>query len=168
MDFKKNVVKLSHDYQDFKWLTLKETCDLGKCGVPGPDPGFASVFTNNITKITYEEYQDLEDEINNCNLILDDIVKPSEFQCKIIQQMLVKNKRHNNINIFALSHQIERNGLHPLMQHFDYVIFTNSVKNTPVFNVYIKKFCPKDEAECKSRWDDFISKQLGPFVSIST
>jgi len=28
--------------------TMKETCDLGKCGVPGPDPGFASVFTNEL------------------------------------------------------------------------------------------------------------------------
>ena len=28
MDFEKNVVKLSHEHQDFKWLPLKETCDL--------------------------------------------------------------------------------------------------------------------------------------------
>ena len=28
MDFKKNVVKLSHEHQDFKWLPLKKTYDL--------------------------------------------------------------------------------------------------------------------------------------------
>ena len=92
-------------------------------------------------------------------MIIDDIVRPSENACKIIQQMLVKNKRHNNVNIFALSHQIERNGLHPFMQHFDFIIFTNSIKNTSVFKVYVKKWCPKDYQECMLRWDDFIQKQ---------
>ena len=115
--------------------------------------------TDKFQHITFDEFQESEEDISNCNLIIDDIVKPSDLECKIIQQILVKNKRHKNVNIYALSHQIERNGLHPFMQHFDFIIFTNSVKNTSVFKVYVKKFCPKDYSECMLRWDDFIQKQ---------
>ena len=116
--------------------------------------------TDKFQHINFEEFEEGEEEISNCNLIIDDIVQPNVLECKIIQQMLVKNKRHNNINIYALSHQIERNGLHPFMQHFDFIIFTNSIKNTAVFKVYVKKCCAKDYSECMLRWDDFVQKQL--------
>ena len=109
--------------------------------------------------ISYHDFQESEDEINNCILIIDDIVKPNDFECKIINQILVQRKRHQNINLYALAHSIEKNNLHSLLQHFDFIIFSNHPKNLKVFEVYAKKYCPKDEEECLVRWNDFIKNE---------
>lgn len=110
----------------------------------------------NFEHITYQNFADNEEEINNCILIIDDIVKPSDFECKVINQILVKNKRHSNINFYALAHSIERNNLHSLLQHFDFIVFSNHPKNQKVFEVYGRKYCAKDEDECMQIWNDFV------------
>ena len=108
--------------------------------------------------ITYNEFNDDIDDFKNSILIIDDVVRPSDFESKVINEILVKHKRHSNITVFCLAHALEKNNLHSLIQHFDYVVFTNNVKNTPVFKVYITRYCPKDKQLCKNIWDNFISK----------
>ena len=110
----------------------------------------------NFEHITYHDFYDNEEGINNCMLIIEDIVKPNEFECKVINQILVKNKRHQNINLYALAHSIERNNLHSMLQHFDFVVFSNHAKTQKVFEVYAKKIVGIDEDECAQRWRDFV------------
>ena len=51
--------------------------------------------TDKFQHITFDEFQESEEDISNCNLIIDDIVKPSDLECKIIQQILLqKNYWH--------------------------------------------------------------------------
>ena len=85
--------------------------------------------------------------------------RPSDYECKIISEILVKHKRHGNITVLLLSHSIERNKLNAIVKHFDYITFTNSVKNTPVFKVYARKFCPLDFNLCMQTWKDFTQKE---------
>ena len=92
-------------------------------------------------------------------LIVDDVCKPNDFECKMLCEILVKHKRHGNITLLVLAHSIERNNLHAIIKHFDYITFTNSQKNTPVFKVFSKKFCPKDFNQCMHTWNEFIEKQ---------
>ena len=54
----------------------------------------------------------------------------------------------------------EKNNLHSIIQHFDFICFTNNIKNASVYKVYIKKFCPKEIRECIITWEDFVNKQL--------
>ena len=106
-------------------------------------------------------YSDLEDdfeEYKNSIIIWDDLVRPSDAESKLIYQILVKYKRFYNINFFCIAHSVQRNNLHSLVQHFDNVMFTNSEKNLPVFKIYAKKFCPKDDQESLSRWYDFTKQ----------
>ena len=110
----------------------------------------------NFEHITYHDFYDNEEGINNCMLIIEDIVKPNEFECKVINQILVKNKRHQNINLYALAHSIERNNLHSMLQHFDFVVFSNHAKTQKVFEVYAKKIVGINEDECAQRWRDFV------------
>ena len=42
----------------------------------------------NFEHITYQDFYDNEEEINNCILIIDDIIKPNDFECKVINQIL--------------------------------------------------------------------------------
>ena len=108
-----------------------------------------------------DDYDDDDDdrEIMNCILIIDDIVRPKDYQAKIINEQLVHRKRHDNITTFALSHGIEKNNLNSLLKHFDFVMFTNSQTNTPVFKSYAKKYCPLPFTECMLKWEDFVNSQ---------
>ena len=109
-------------------------------------------------KFEHISYSDLEDDFEqykNSIIIWDDLVKPSDGECKLIYQILVKYKRFFNINFFCIAHSIQKNNLHSLVQHFDHVIFTNSEKNFPIFKLYAKKYCPQDDDDCLIRWHDF-------------
>ena len=116
-----------------------------------PDDGY--------NHITFEELQDDEDDIINCILIIEDVVRPGDKEAKSINKQLVHRKRHDNITTFVLSHGIEKNNLHSLIKHFDYIMFTNSNNNTTIFKSYAKKYCPKTVDECLIQWKDFINKQ---------
>ena len=114
--------------------------------------------TESYEHLTFEEFQEDPEEYSNSLLIIDDIVRPSDFVSKIINEILVKHKRHSNITVFVLAHALERNNLHSLVQHFNYVLFTNNTHNTPVFKVYVNRYCPKDKDECMLTWKHFLEK----------
>ena len=109
--------------------------------------------------ISFQDFENNVEDFCNSFIVIDDVVKPSEYECKIISEMLVKHKRHGNMTILLLSHSIERNGLNAIIKHFDYITFTNSSKNTPVFKVYAKKYCPKDFNQSMHTWNDFTQKE---------
>ena len=109
--------------------------------------------------ITYQEFIDDIDEYSNSIVITDDVVKPTDFEIKVINEILVKHKRHSNITFFCLAHALEKNNLHSLVKHFDFILFTNSPKNSPVFKVYARRYCPKDIDQSMHVWNDFISKE---------
>lgn len=109
--------------------------------------------------ITYQEIADDIEEYSNSIIIAEDVVRPNDFECKIINEILVKHKRHSNITFFCLTHALLKNNLHSLVQHFDFVLFTNSIKNSPVFQVYARRYCAKDNEECIHIWNDFVSKE---------
>ena len=109
--------------------------------------------------ITFEEFESDIESFHNSILIYDDVVKPSEFQLKVLSEILVKHKRHSNIHVFVLAHSIERNGLNAIIKHFDRVIFTNHQKNTPVFKVYNRKFCPAGDQDGLRAWGEFVTKE---------
>ena len=101
------------------------------------------------------DYTDV-DEIHNAILIFEDIVRPSEFESKVINTTLVKLKRHNSLVVFVISHHIQKNGLHSIITHFDEIIFSKNVKNTSMFKHYAKRYCPIDEQESLNRWSNFL------------
>ena len=109
--------------------------------------------------ISFEELIEDEEEIRNCILVFDDIVRPGDNHAKSINKQLVHRKRHDNITTFVLSHGIEKNNLHSLIKHFDFVMFTNSNNNSSIFKSYAKKYCPKTVDECLIQWNDFVNKQ---------
>ena len=109
--------------------------------------------------ITFQDFENNVEDFYSSIFIIDDVVKPTEYECKIISEILVKHKRHGNITVLLLSHSIERNGLNAIVKHFDYITFTNSIKNTPVFKVYAKKYCPLDFNQCMQTWNDFTQKE---------
>ena len=114
---------------------------------------------NGFTHITFEDLLEDEEDIINCILILDDVVRPSDQHAKTINKQLVHRKRHDNITTFVLAHGIEKNNLHSLIKHFDFVMFTNSITNSTIFKSYAKKYCPKEIEECLIKWNDFVTKQ---------
>lgn len=109
--------------------------------------------------ITFEDLIEDEEEVTNCILIIDDIVRPNDQYAKCINKQLVHRKRHNNITTFVIAHGIEKNNLHSMIKHFDYVMFTNSHTNTTIFKSYAKKYCPKDFNESMIKWEDFINNK---------
>lgn len=142
-----------------KSFLAKSVCSISSLPVYVINGSEKDYDPENFEHMTYQDFKDNEEDLNNCILIIDDIVKPNDFECKIINQILVKNKRHQNINFYALAHSIERNNLHSLLQHFDFIVFSNHHKNRKVFEVYAKKFCSKDEEECLIRWDLFVNNE---------
>ena len=118
----------------------------------------ADFHTEEYEHITFEEFHEDPEEYSNSLLIIDDVVRPSDYESKVMNEILVKHKRHSNITLFVLAHALERNNLHSLVQHFDYVLFTNNVYNTPVFKVYIGRYCPKNKDECLHTWKQFLEK----------
>ena len=122
--------------------------------------GYEDDFPPNVfSHITFEEFESDIESFYNSILIYDDVVKPTEFQLKVLSEILVKHKRHGNINVMVLAHSIERNGLNSIIKHFDKIIFTNSQKNTPVFKVYNRKFCSLDDEKGMRTWTEFITKE---------
>lgn len=109
--------------------------------------------------ITFQDFENDVENYYNSIIIYDDVVKPTEYECKMLCNILVKHKRHGNITLLVLSHSIERNGLHSVIKHFDHIIFTNSQKNTPVFKTYSRKYCPKDFNLSMRTWSEFVSKE---------
>ena len=109
--------------------------------------------------ISFEDLFEDEEDIRNCILIFEDIVRPDDKVAKSINKQLVHRKRHDNITTFVLSHGIEKNNLHSLIKHFDYVMFTNSNNNNAIFKSFAKKYCPKTVDECLIQWKDFVNKQ---------
>ena len=118
----------------------------------------ADFHTEEYEHITFEDISENPDDFANSLVIIDDVVRPSDFETKVINLILVKHKRHSNITLFVLAHALERNNLHSLVQHFDYVLFTNNVYNTPVFKVYVGRYCPKNKDECMHIWKEFLEK----------
>lgn len=112
--------------------------------------------SDNFEHITYEDLADNIDDYSNSIVVADDVVRPSENVCKIINEVLVKHKRHSNITLFCLAHALEKNNLHSMIQHFDFIVFTCDRRNTPVFKIYIKKYCPMNKDECMHIWEDFL------------
>ena len=108
--------------------------------------------------ITYEEFHNDPDDYSNSIIIADDVVRPSDYESKVLNEILVKHKRHSNITLFVLAHALEKNNLHSLIQHFDYILFTNNVYNTPVFKVYAAKYCIKNMDMCLHTWKTFLEK----------
>ena len=123
-----------------------------------PEHGFKHITFDELIQDQEEEDED-EREITNCILIIDDIVRPSDIQAKCINKQLVHKKRHDNITTFALSHGIERNNLHSLIKHFDFIMFTHKTTNNPIFKSYAKKYCPMSLKDCLTKWEDFISNE---------
>lgn len=109
--------------------------------------------------ISFADFENNVEDYYNSIIIVDDVVKPTDYESKMLCEILVKHKRHGNITLLVLSHSIERNNLHAIIKHFDFVTFTNSQKNTPVFKVYAKKFCPKDFNHCMHNWNEFVQKE---------
>ena len=109
--------------------------------------------------ITFQDFEANVEDYYSSVLIIDDVVKPNDYELKIISEILVKHKRHGNITLLLLAHSIEKNGIHSIIKHFDYITFTNSAKNSPTFKVYAKKFCPKDFDQCMHTWSEFITKE---------
>ena len=66
--------------------------------------------------ITYQDFSEDPEEYSNILLVIDDVVRPSDFEAKVINEILVKHKRHENITVFCLAHALERNNLHSLIQ----------------------------------------------------
>ena len=106
--------------------------------------------------ITFEDLIEEEDEINNCILIIDDVVRPSDHEAKCINKQLVHRKRHENITTFCIAHGIEKNNLNSLIKHFDYIMFPHDKINRSIFIQYAKKYSNKDKVEYEPKWDDFI------------
>ena len=110
--------------------------------------------------ITFQDFESDVENFYNSIIVYDDVVKPTDAESKTLCDILVKHKRHGNITLLVLSHSIERNGLHSIIKHFDHIIFTNSQKNTPVFKVYSRKYCPKDVNLSMRTWNEFVSKEV--------
>ena len=114
--------------------------------------------TEKFEHITYEDFAENPDEYSNSLLIVDDVVRPSDYETKIINEILVMHKRHSNITVFCLAHALEKNNLHSLVQLFDFILFTNNNFNTPVFKVYAARYCPKNKEESFHTWQQFLEK----------
>lgn len=113
--------------------------------------------SNRFNHITYEDLKEEEDEINNCILIIDDIVRPSDHEAKCINKQLVHRKRHENITTFCIAHGIEKNNLNSLIKHFDYIMFPNDEINRTIFLQYARKYSNKEKFEYEPKWDDFVN-----------
>ena len=118
----------------------------------------ADFHTEEFEHITFEDFYENPEEYANSLLIVDDVVRPSDYETKIINEILVKYKRHSNITVFVIAHALERNNLHSIIQHFDFVLFSNNVYNTAVFKVYSARYCPKDRVESALVWKQFLEK----------
>ena len=103
-----------------------------------------------------EEDNEEEEQVKNCILIIDDLVRPGDIDAKTLNAQLVHKKRHDNITTFALAHGIEKNNVASLIKHFDYVMFSSSQTNTPIFKSYAKRYCPLPVSECFVKWEDFL------------
>ena len=147
-----------------KSTLVKSITDLSPLDVYVIGGGARDYNPNKYHHLTYEEFEEYEKDINNCNLIFEDIVKPSDVHNRIIYKCLVQNKRHQNINCFFNAHSIEKNNIHSLMPHFDYVIFTNAEKNDTVFNTFVTKFVKKDIAESNSFWKLFRTQEKTTYL----
>lgn len=111
-------------------------------------------FPTTFEHIDYDGLADLE----NGFVIVEDLVRPTDAEFKKLQTLLVKQKRHDNLYIHMLAHSIMKNNLHSLLQHYDYVVFTNSGKNTPIFKSYVYRHCPQDPEIAMDMWNHFLSE----------
>lgn len=109
--------------------------------------------------ITFQDFESDVESYYNSIMVVDDLVRPSDYEVKILNEILVKHKRHGNITLLVLAHSIERNNLHSIVKHFDFITFTNSHKNTPVVKIYAKKFCSKPYKQTMQAWDDFCGRE---------
>ena len=111
-------------------------------------------FPANYEHIDYEGLVGIE----NAFVIIEDLVRPTDAEFKMLQNLLVKLKRHNNIFCHVLAHAIEKNNLHSLLQHFDFVVFTHSSKNLSVFKTYVSRHCTQDLETAMHTWNHFLSE----------
>ena len=108
--------------------------------------------------IDYTELENNIEEYKNSLIIFDDVVRPTDKETKILHDLCVRWKRHGNISIFVNAHSTVKNNLHSLIKYFDYVVWTNSHQNTPIFKNYLQ-FIPQDKSEALHQWHDFIRNE---------
>ena len=112
-------------------------------------------YPSSYINIDFESILDLA----RCICIVDDIIRPSEAESKILNEALVRIKRHEDVSLIFLSHNIIKNSLHSLIPHFDFITFPHSIKNTSCFLSYAGKYCPLDVDECRRIWNHFLEEK---------
>ena len=108
------------------------------------------------SKFTHIDYDDLED-LENCFVIIEDVVRPSDAEAKILNNLLVKIKRHKHVVIHMLMHSIVKQNLSSLVQHFDVIVFSHCFKTRAVFKYYAKRHYAGDPEGALRIWDSFIA-----------
>ena len=147
------VLGCSGSGKTFLATSIASTSSLPSFVINGNDEDFSD---DRFEHISFNDLVDNIDEYSNSLVIADDVVRPTDNESKILNEILVKHKRHSNITLFCLAHALEKNNLHSLIQHFDFIVFTCDRRNTPVFKVYTKRYCPLSKEECMHIWENFL------------
>ena len=119
------------------------------------------------TTYSFIDYEDLND-LENAFVIIEDVVRPSDAESKMLNNLLVRTKRHSNVVVHVICHNITKNNIYSLVQHFDYVVITNSAKNTSLVKNYSKHHYPGDPAIVMRTWDSFrASSSMTHYLSFN-
>ena len=83
---------------------------------------FNTEYPKNFERIEWEEVYKLK----NCNLIFDDCVGLTNREYDIISNSINRLSRHNNINVYVITHSLMNNNLYGLTRLLPYVILMSN------------------------------------------
>lgn len=75
-------------------------------------------------------------------LIWEDLSHPEKKEQKVLKEILCKTKRHQNLNVFVVVHNISANQMSYLHAHFDDIFFTFGIANASNWKHFSRVHCP--------------------------
>ncbi len=119
------------------------------------------------SKFTFADFDALEKETaskRRMNIIIDDIVCPSEKEVRLIRGAVVYVKKHSRVSVWICSHSLRGNKLSISQAgQCDYAVFAFSLANASNFVHYMKDAAGKPKSDAERIWHNFMSENK-PFT----
>lgn len=99
--------------------------------------------------------------LRNCYVVVEDIINPTNKVVNTLRTIFHKIRRHHNLKVFFVSHQITRNNTYSFLPLYHEIVLTCDTANHTVFKKLLSEhdFCEIEEEE--EIWNNFMNNSYG-------